>query len=353
MKMCQAFADNNHEIVLLAPDRHREYESKIDDVFEYYGVRKNFEIKKLYCPNIKGRSIVYAISIFYYLLSNKKNDLVYGRFLLGCYMATLLKAEVVFESHTPIYEKNNYELKLFKKLIKSRYFKKLVVISQALKNMYLKNKYLSEDKIQVAHDGADEVVDFESKIELLGNMNSLKVGYVGHLYKGKGIEVISSIADKVGNGIEFHIIGGLEKDLNFWKEKINSKNVFFYGFISQNKISYHINALDICLLPNQKTVFAYGAGEKGTNISGFTSPLKMFEYMAHKKAIVCSDIPVLREVLNKHNCIFVDAEDNQGWSEAIERLKDKKLRDKLSSQALVNFKKYTWKNRSFMLLNNI
>ena len=47
MKMCQAFADNGHEVVLLAPDRYKEYEEDIDDVYEYYGVRKNFEIRKL------------------------------------------------------------------------------------------------------------------------------------------------------------------------------------------------------------------------------------------------------------------------------------------------------------------
>ena len=47
MKMCQAFADNGHEVVLLAPNRYKEYENGVDDVYEYYGVRKNFEIRKL------------------------------------------------------------------------------------------------------------------------------------------------------------------------------------------------------------------------------------------------------------------------------------------------------------------
>jgi len=346
MKMCQAFADNGHEVVLLAPDLKEQYENDVDDVYEYYGVRKNFQIKKLWYPNIKGRAFLYALAIFWYLMTNKKFDLVYGRFLHGCYAATLLKNEVIFESHAPIYEKKNYELKLFEKLIKSKYFKKLVVISQALKDMYLENGYLSDDEIQVAHDGADEVVDFETKAKLLGDKDSLKVGYVGHLYKGKGVEVIASIADKVSEDIEFHIVGGLEKDIQFWKEKIDSKNVFFYGFVPQKEVSGYINALDVCLLPNQKVVMPHGAGKNGTNISGFTSPLKMFEYMAHKKAIVCSDIPVLREVLNEENSILVDPENSEEWIEAIERFLDDKIRNKLSYQALIDFKKYTWKNRA-------
>jgi hypothetical protein len=37
----------------------------------------------------------------------------------------------------------------------------MVVISQALKNIYLDQGYLSDSKIQVAHDGADEVENFD------------------------------------------------------------------------------------------------------------------------------------------------------------------------------------------------
>jgi len=46
MKMCQAFADNGHKVILLAPDIKEEYESGIVDVYEFYGVRKVFKIKK-------------------------------------------------------------------------------------------------------------------------------------------------------------------------------------------------------------------------------------------------------------------------------------------------------------------
>ena len=43
--------------------------------------------------------------------------------------------------------------------LKNQYFQKLVVISQALKNIYLDNGYLENLKIQVAHDGADEILN--------------------------------------------------------------------------------------------------------------------------------------------------------------------------------------------------
>ncbi|MDB2617847.1 glycosyltransferase, partial [Candidatus Pelagibacter bacterium] len=170
---------------------------------------------------------------------------------------------------------------------------------------------------------------------------NIKVGYVGNLYKGKGIEVIASINEKVKNDVEFHIIGGKKKDIEYWKNKIKSKNIFFYGFIPQNKLSNYINSLDICLLPNQMDLFLSGVG----NISSYTSPLKLFDYMSHKKAIIASDIKVLREVLNDKNSILVKCDDFEGWINAIEKLKTPLLRKKIEDQALKDFHTYTWSNR--------
>ena len=346
MKMCQAFADNGHEVILLAPDKKKKYEKKVNDIYEHYGVKKNFAVKKLWHPDFKGGAFFYTLVIFLYLIFNKKFNLVYGRFIYGCYVASLLKNKVIYESHAPIYEETNYGLKFFKQLIKSKFFKKLVVISQALKNIYLEDKFLNNEKIQVAHDGADDVLDFNSTINLLGDPNNLKVGYVGHLHKGKGIEVIASIANMVNNNVEFHIIGGIEKDINIWKNNINSKNVFFYGYVPHKEVGTYTNALDVCLLPNQKIILAYGAKSVGMNLSNFTSPLKVFEYMSHKKAIIASDLPVLKEVLNEKNSILVKCDSKNEWIDAIENLKNPRNREKISKQALSDFGAYTWKKRA-------
>ena len=350
MKMCQAFSDSGYKVVLLAPHVSDQYEKDVDDIYEFYGVRKNFEVKKLWHPNLKSGALFYTLAIFFYLLVNKKFNLVYGRFLHGCYVAALLKNKVIFESHTTIFEEKNHRLIVFKKLIKNRYFKKMIVISQALKNKYLENGYLNNFRIQVAHDGADEVTNFNSKIKLLGDKNNLKVGYVGHLYKGKGLEIIKLISEKVDRDIEFHIVGGIEKDIKSWKEKINSKNVYFYGYVPHKQVSNYIHSLDICLLPNQRVVLAHGATDIKTNISDYTSPLKLFEYMSHKKPIIASDLPVIREVLNERNSILVEIDDIKLWISSIQKLKDIKNREFIANQALSDFAKYTWKNRALLVV---
>ena len=68
----------------------------IKDIYNHYGVKKNFEIKKLWYPNIKGKDFFYTLAIFIYLLFKRKSNLIYGRFILGCYVASLLRYKVIY-----------------------------------------------------------------------------------------------------------------------------------------------------------------------------------------------------------------------------------------------------------------
>ena len=350
MKMCQAIADNGHKVILLAPDIKGKYEKNISDVFEFYGVEKNFKIKKLWHPNTKLGALIYIINIFFFLLLNKNFHLIFGRFLHGCYVAALLKNKVIFETHDVIVNKKDHRFLIFKKLLKSKYFKKLVVISKALKDIYLEKNFLKNINIEVAHDGADEITNFNERINLKGEKEKLKVGYVGHLYKGRGIETIIECAKKIDD-MTFHIVGGLKVDIDYWKEYLKStnlNNIYFYGFVTPNETKKYLNSFDILLAPYQNKVSVFGNHESDT--SKFMSPLKIFEYMSHKKPIVASDLPVIREVLNKSNSILVKSDDIKLWINSIEKLKDLKNREKISNQALSDFYNYSWKNRAFLIL---
>ncbi|WP_278444600.1 glycosyltransferase [Stutzerimonas kunmingensis] len=350
MKMCQAFADNGHDVTLLAPDCKHRYETGVDDVFEYYGVRKNFIIKKLPSPNIRGNSWVYTFFIWLFLLKNRDTGLVYGRFLNGCFVASKMNIPVVFESHVPDFGKKGLVGKLFSSLVSSKQLKFVTVISNALKNMYLRENILPDGRVVVAHDGADAVQCFSNKARLKGSKDALKVGYVGHLYKGKGVEVIEGLVPYLDKNIELHVIGGMRSDIEKWQRKISSEQVFFYGFVKQEKVSSYINALDVCLLPNQRMVLPHGSLNDKDNISDFTSPIKMFDYMAHGKAIIASNLPVLKEVLTEQNAIFCEPDDYIGWVTAINYFNDKARREQKGQKALDDFQQYTWYRRADMLL---
>ena len=356
MKMCQAFAENGHNIWLISKKTEHGIENGIENIFEFYSVDNCFRLIRIICLDPKKSRLLNLVSVFLYSLAaigktvKIKPDIVYGRNVFGCMAAALLGYRTFFESHSPVWH-SILESIAFNILRKNKYFERLIVISSSLKDMYIKSLHLCRNKIKVAHDGSDIVKKNATSNRWPGRQDVLQVGYVGHLYKGKGVEVIEAVAPEMPE-VDFHIIGGMKDDITFWKNRINRSNVIFHGFIPQNKISEKINSIDICLLPNQKKVSPYTINDMNTiNISNYTSPIKLFDYMAHRKAIIASDLPVLREILNDQTAIFVSSNDMAGWKAAINLLKDKSLRTKIGESAYKEFiAKYTWKNRAKQVL---
>tara|TARA_B100000315_G_C14580951_1_gene590446 strand:+ start:2316 stop:3449 length:1134 start_codon:yes stop_codon:yes gene_type:complete len=350
MKMCQAFAKMGHKVELLAPRIKNSLETEVNDIYEYYNVRNCFEIKRLFHPKAFLFGPLLYLILILVMINRSKPNIVYSRYIGGTFLAIICGYKTIFESHYPItYGKRIYG-KIFDYCSKNPLFLQLIVISKPLKNVYSKNSFI-KSKIFVAADGAEENKTIIPIKNWVGRQNILQVGYVGHLYRGKGMEIIISIS-RFLHDIDFHIIGGFENDIKYWETKEPSSNIHFHGFINQSKIPSYLNIFDIVLLPNQYHVSPHNVNFKthNVNISEFTSPLKMFEYMAAKKAIISSDLPVLREVLNNNNSILVKPSDIKSWINAINLLRNKSLRDQLSTCAYNDFiDNYTWDLR----VNNI
>jgi len=360
MKMCQAFAQNQHDVCFGILTEKKQNQASDSDIFHHYAVRDCFKIRHIPVYPDNGKKLRFLFSHLFvipYLLNTLRKirpDIVYGRDIFSCYVAACAGYPVIAESHFPLWHGKVASV-AFTRLIKRKEFKRLVVISEALRKVYLKQyPELSSEQITVAHDGADPAATTETSNLFSGSLEKLQVGYIGHLYPGKGVEVIAAIASRLKD-VDFHIIGGLEEDIRKWKGKIMEKNVVFHGFIQQDKLPAYLHGLDVCLLPNQYKVLAHGAdpARATKNISQFTSPLKMFEYMAYGKAIIASDLPVLREVLHEDVAILVKPDDYSGWIIAIDRFRDVGMRKKMGMEAQRLFlKKYTWQKRAGLVLGD-
>jgi len=84
----------------------------------------------------------------------------------------------------------------------------------------------------------------------------------------------------------------------------------------------------------------------------FTSPLKLFEYMACHIPIVASDFPTIREILRDESALFVRPGDPEDLAVAIKRLlKDESLAQTLTDNAYILSKDYSWKKRAESIIN--
>lgn len=82
--------------------------------------------------------------------------------------------------------------------------------------------------------------------------------------------------------------------------------------------------------------------------------MKMFEYMSSKKAIISSDLLVIREVLNEKNSILVSPSNAYERIKAIRSLKEENFRNTFAKNDYNDYKtKYTWGKLAKNILENI
>src|SRR5690606_28470778 len=89
-----------------------------------------------------------------------------------------------------------------------------------------------------------------------------------------------------------------------------------------------------------------------THISDrYTSPLKLFEYMAAGRPIVASDLHALREVLrHDENALLVAPDSPAALAEALRRLIDgRELSRRLAQRARQDAAEYGWDTRALRL----
>lgn len=348
MKMCAALARQGHHVELVTKDTPSRFEAGIDNDSAFYGVDGDFTITKLARPARRGGGLVFLRAVHRLLAEATDLDLVYSRDLPAAWLAARQGHPVVFEAHgLPQGAIARFALR---RLLAARELKRLVFISEALRSLWQAEGLVPPGvDTLVAHDAADPMPELDSPI--LGSQ-ALRVGYVGHLYGGRGVEIILEAARRLPE-IEFHLVGGRERELAAWRAEPVPDNIAFHGFVPPAELPALYRTFDVLLMPYQRSV-AVRSGHSDT--ARWMSPMKMFEYMATGKAIVSSDLPVLREVLEDGvNALLVAPEDAAAWTQAIETLAhDDDLRRGLGQRAQSDFfEHYTWSARAVAVLADL
>ncbi|HYT74316.1 MAG TPA: glycosyltransferase [Vicinamibacterales bacterium] len=173
--------------------------------------------------------------------------------------------------------------------------------------------------------------------------STFAIGYAGHLYPWKGVDLIIEAVTALQDTCALIIGGhGQEPDLARVKalavELDCAARVSFTGLLPPPQVGARLREADVLVLPNPASAIS----------SAFTSPLKLFEYMAAGKPIVASDLPAIREVLaHERNALLFEPGNPQALTAAIRRIKDDPvLAARLARQAAEDARLYTWARRA-------
>jgi glycosyltransferase involved in cell wall biosynthesis len=365
MKACQALAQLGHEVTLLVPGP--ELPAVSPAIFEEYGPRRRGA--HLAEKQERGLLSFYGLSTSFpveWLPGSSRRaftwrsvrratklgaDVVYTWVPQSAVFALLHRLPAVLELHDlPAGRVGPLWYRLFLRLPGR---KRIMVITRAL-IAALDDAYgvhvASADVILtpngVEAERFDDLPTPDQARSLTGLPEAPTVLCAGHLYSGRGADLFLDLAGSLPEA-RFVWAGGSPDDVDAWRARASARglaNVTFLGFIPNEKVPLYLAAADVLLMPYARNI---GISSGGGNSGIISSPMKMFEYLAAGRAILASDLPVFREVLNERNAVLCPPEDGAAWAAALrDLLHNAKKREGLSAQARTDSARYTWVERA-------
>jgi glycosyltransferase involved in cell wall biosynthesis len=203
--------------------------------------------------------------------------------------------------------------------------------------------------VTVEHDGValehfGDVPPMEqARAELGLAANVPTVVYAGSLLPWKGVDVLLGAAERLP-ATRFVVVGGDADGIAVLRSRHGElANVRFDGFRPPEEVRRYLAAADVAVVPNRSTP-AISAR--------YTSPLKVFEAMGAGTAVVASDLPSLRDILEHDRTGWLVAPDDpdslaRGLSIV---LSDPNLRIKLVTHARKEVTRRSWDSRARRLI---
>jgi glycosyltransferase involved in cell wall biosynthesis len=343
MKVCQAFSQLGHDVILLVPGIQPKG-LQPTDLMMHYGLHTLFNIEWL--PTGRRRFFPWkAVQ----RARRLDTDLLYIWPVQSAVLGLLNRLPVLLEMHD--LPSGSFGPLWFRLFLFLHGQKRLLPITNALREA-LEGKYgrLQNAQTVVSPDG----VDLERYASLPGPVmarqnlhlpEALTVLCTGHLYDGRGTSLFMAMASNFPQ-TSFVWVGGRPAEVEKWKARADERgaaNITFTGFVPNESIPLYQSAADVLLMPYEQQV----ATSSGGNTAMICSPMKMFEYMAAGRAILTSDLPVFREILDESMAIFCPPEVETAWEIALaDLLTDEQRRQTLSQHAQARVEKYSWVERS-------
>ena len=358
VRQARALADAGARVTLYALRSVKDPAGLGDAVARQYGVDVG-DIQLVTAPPVTGRghNLQIAALAATALASRKRPPVrIISRNLYASYvLAVPLSTPLVFETHQLEFGIH----KMLQKRIMSKPWVTTVVISDKLRGYLEEHHNRAPARTAVLRDAAPSGVrpipppsrraQLETAVSQPTGEWRAVAGYFGHLYAGRGIDIIEAMAER-RPAVLFLIVGGNDREIEERRRANRRTNVVYIGHVPHQTSQSIMASVDVLLLPYQERV-SIGAPRHDT--ARWMSPMKMFEYMASGVPVISSDLPPLREVLvDGVNALLVTPGDAGAWVSALDRLlEDESLARSLGATAHEQSQReYTWDIRARRLL---
>lgn len=346
MKVSQALAQLGHDVCLFTS---REGDTQDwENISSHYGLTTQFDIEWLPMnPLLK----LYDFTLYSLRAAQKFNaDIVYTWVLNSALAALWAGIPAVLEIHGDV--SGGLGPWMMRRFWRSRTPKRMLVTTSPLRDAVEAVAKLNfpPGSVQIAPNGVDptQYENLPSPADArqqLGFEEKLTIGFSGHIYPGRGAELLFELAQRMPT-VNFLWVGGKPESITYWRKQLEEAgvtNVNMTGFVANSILPLYQSAADILLMPYGRSISA----SSGQDIAEVINPMKMFDYMAAGRAIVSADLPVIHEILDQQNAVFCEPSNVDAWEKTLRNLLDDEPRRlALAVQARKDVAGRTWLARA-------
>ena len=307
--------------------------------------------------------MVTLVLLWRHLVRRQRYPVVYVRevilaFWLSLLLPRLTGARVVYEvhdleSHNPSRAKERWAqplLTLLDRVVLTRPAA-LTSLTAAFRDQLARDGLRPESQVAVLPDAYDDLryqpQDRDEARRALGlPLDEVLIVYAGLTFSYRGLDLLldALAAARVERpNLSAVLVGGRDKERDALLAQAQrlkiDQAVSFAGSQPQERMPPYLAAADILAVPDTVTDVT-------------ASPLKLFEYMAMARAVVCPDLAALREITGGDGALHVPRGNCAALADALVQLADNAaLRAELGARAAERVRAHTYARRAARLLD--
>lgn len=364
--VCNALARLGHAVTLLTPTVGNAIQ---EDPIAYYGMSSSaFSVVRLSTfdalssPWVPGK-LAFLVAMHSFrrtlaaFLRTHRTDLFYARSPQVLVPLLATGVPVLLELHTlPRIPHRSF-------LAHCRRCARIICLTRAMRDV-LVSWGLDPRHVRVEGDAVD-LERFallpkreEAKVRWLLPRERTVVGYVGSLVTGESLEKgirefleALSLLRAQGRGVFGWIVGGPKTWHATYIHVARTRgwgdaDVRLEGIVPFSAVPSALSACDVLVYPAPASAHPYFLRD--------TSPLKLFEYMAAGRPVVCADLPPLHDVVDDATVRFCVPGNSQALAEACAWVLDhREAAAQMAQRATEHVQRYTWEARMQRILREI
>jgi glycosyltransferase involved in cell wall biosynthesis len=344
-KMCEAFIEAGVELVLVVPRRGGPQQS----LQKFYGLRATVPLVRLPVVDLYtvGRigyvlaSFSFMLSYLMFLWSRKLRGDVFIVYTVD--LDNFSSSALALVSGPLFSEMHGGKPDTLAQRFLFRHIRGIIPINALIEDDLRRTFPFCHALYLVEPNGVDFALfqtiprsEARSQLGLAGHPVAL---YAGRLFAWKGLDILSEVAERTPE-ISYYIVGGTREGFMELVPGVPPKNMFFMGGRPHSEMPLWFSAADALIVLGTK---------RDRQSYRYTSPMKLFEYLASGRPVAASGTPAIRQIVSAAEVFFWEPDNAEDFAKKVCYAVGHP--ESLSEQARAKARTYSWTARAKRITN--